>query len=407
MSPESLSEWCAESIRRPGAAASRVRRHGGSGRSRAWPASRRRSCIACRSGRSAWLARRWRLRGTARAAMRTICSICCTLVRRSPFLPQKLSSMPTRTCRPIAMAIVFTGSTWRIRLSMVSTAPARHAADELHHVDRVRAVLAATDHHVVQDQRAGVDAAADQPLDGLELGDVTQHEVRLDAGGLQALQVLFDEGRAGGDRHLAVRGLQCGMRERGAGDVVGAHQLHDVHLVGVDGDRHLVGLGAQLGQHVARVVVQPLGVGALAFGGEGDRAADLQHHLRHRGAQAIQQFVEHRQALAALAVGLAAMHVQHGGAGVVAVHGLLHLLLHRHRDVVGIAGHVLGAVGGDLDHQGLLVFGQQGVVEELHDRVLSVSVDWGSGSAVQALSVSFSGVYSSVSGRFQLDDSGH
>ena len=32
--------------------------------------------------------------------------------------------MPTRTCRPIAMAIVFSGSTLRIRPSMVSTAPA-------------------------------------------------------------------------------------------------------------------------------------------------------------------------------------------------------------------------------------------------------------------------------------------
>ena len=47
-------------------------------------------------------------------------------------------------------------------------------------------------------------------------------------------------------------------------------------------------------------------VGALAFGGEGDRAADLQQHVRHRAAQALQQFVEHRQALAALAVGFAA-----------------------------------------------------------------------------------------------------
>ena len=71
------------------------------------------------------------------------------------------------------------------------------------------------------------------------------------------------------------------------------------------------------------------------------------------------------------------MHVQHGGAGVPAVHGLLHLLGHRHRDVVGIAGQEFGAVGGDLDHQGLLVFGQQGVVEELHVGLLEM----GRGSA--------------------------
>ena len=44
-----------------------------------------------------------------------------------------------------------------------------------------------------------------------------------------------------------------------------------------------------------------------------------------------EQLVELRQALGALAVQLAHVHVQHGGAGVVAVHRLLHLLVHRHR----------------------------------------------------------------------------
>jgi AraC-like DNA-binding protein len=38
--------------------------------------------------------------------MRTICSICFTLVMRWPLRPHRLSSMPTRTCRPIAMAII-------------------------------------------------------------------------------------------------------------------------------------------------------------------------------------------------------------------------------------------------------------------------------------------------------------
>ena len=46
---------------------------------------------------------------------------------------------------------------------------------------------------MVQDQRAGVDAAADEPLDGFEPAGITEHEVRLDAGGLQALQALGDE----------------------------------------------------------------------------------------------------------------------------------------------------------------------------------------------------------------------
>src|SRR5574337_735681 len=55
-------------------------------------------------------------------AMRTICSTCRTEVIRSPLRPQRLSSMPQRTCRPIAMPIVHKGVTLRIDASMVSTA---------------------------------------------------------------------------------------------------------------------------------------------------------------------------------------------------------------------------------------------------------------------------------------------
>lgn len=46
------------------------------------------------------------------------------------------------------------------------------AVDELHQVARVRAVGTAADGHPVQHQRAGIDAAADQPLDRLQLADV-------------------------------------------------------------------------------------------------------------------------------------------------------------------------------------------------------------------------------------------
>ena len=55
-------------------------------------------------------------------------------------------------------------------------------------------------------------------------------------------------------------------------------------------------------------------------------------------AHAGDQLVELRQALAALAVEFAHMQVQHGGAGVVAIDGLLDLLLHRDRDVLGKVG---------------------------------------------------------------------
>ena len=56
-------------------------------------------------------------------AMRTICSICWTEVIFSPCRPQRVSSLPLRVCRPMAMAIVFSGSTLRISVSSVRQAP--------------------------------------------------------------------------------------------------------------------------------------------------------------------------------------------------------------------------------------------------------------------------------------------
>src|SRR4029453_12150158 len=50
---------------------------------------------------------------------------------------------------------------------------------------------------------------------------------------------------------------------------------------------------------------EPLGVRALALGGEGDGAADLQDHLRHGLAEPAEELVELRELLGALAVELA------------------------------------------------------------------------------------------------------
>ena len=94
------------------------------------------------------------------------------------------------------------------------------------------------------------------------------------------------------------------------------------------------GCGIELGQHVPGVVGEPLRVRAFTFGGEGDRSADLQDHVRHRLAQSGEQLVELRQPLGALAVELADVDVQHGGAGLVAVHRLLDVLVHRQRQVL-------------------------------------------------------------------------
>ena len=55
--------------------------------------------------------------------MRTSCSTCCTEVIFSPLRDQIVSSLPQRVCRPMAMAIVLTGSTLRIRVSRVRIAP--------------------------------------------------------------------------------------------------------------------------------------------------------------------------------------------------------------------------------------------------------------------------------------------
>src|SRR6516164_8687065 len=48
----------------------------------------------------------------------------------------------------------------------------------------------------------------------------------------------------------------------------------------------------------------------------------------HRLAQASQQLVEPRQALRSLAVLFASVHMQHRGAGIVAIDRCLHLILH-------------------------------------------------------------------------------
>jgi hypothetical protein len=82
---------------------------------------------------------------------------------------------------------------------------------------------------------------------------------------------------------------------------------------------------------------------AVGLGREADRAADLDDHVGHGLAHAGDQLVELGQALAALAVVLAHVQVQHGGAGVVAVDRLLDLRRHGDRDVLGeVRGNPLG-----------------------------------------------------------------
>lgn len=243
-------------------------------------------------------------------------------------------------------------------------------ADELDQVGRVPSGEPAADGHVVEDQRAGVHAAADETLDGLQLGQGGELEVRLDAVRVQPLEVFEVEVGACLDDHVPVRRVVVGLGDGRPGEVVVGHDLDDVHLAGVDGDRHLVGPRVEFGQQVAGVVAEPLRLGALVLGGERDGSADLQDHVRDGLAQPPDEFVELGHALGAVPVQFTHVDVQDGGTGVVAVHGGLDVLVHGEGEVVGVAGEPLGAVGSDLDHQLLLVLGQQGVIEEVHRHLL-------------------------------------
>src|SRR5215475_994529 len=64
--------------------------------------------------------------------MRTICSICLTvLIFALRSCVQRLSSMPQRTCSPIAMPIMLIGSTLSMELSTVTMAPSGIARRKL------------------------------------------------------------------------------------------------------------------------------------------------------------------------------------------------------------------------------------------------------------------------------------
>ncbi|MNI60986.1 hypothetical protein D3C73_1162290 [compost metagenome] len=194
-----------------------------------------------------------------------------------------------------------------------------------------------------------------------------QLEVGLDAIRHQPLEVLRHPGRAGRHRHFAVGRLVGGVRQRGARQVLGVEQLHDVHLGGVDGHSDLIRLRGQLRQHVTGVVRQPLGRLALPFRGEGDGAPHLDDHVGHRLAHPGDQLVELGQPLGAGAVQLAHVQVQHGSARLVAVDRLLDLLLHGHRNVFReVARGPLWAIGGHCDDHFFHVFRVQGIVKKLH-----------------------------------------
>ncbi|MDT4851550.1 hypothetical protein FQZ97_857340 [compost metagenome] len=253
----------------------------------------------------------------------------------------------------------------------------RAGAHEVGHVVGVWRVEAAADGYPGEDQRHVARAAAHHALDGVELGDVGQLEVGLDALGRQTADVFLDPGRTGWDGHFLVGLEHHRVFQRGAANVGGGHLLADVHLVGVDGDGHLIRGRSQLGQHVAGVVGQPLGDVAVGFRGEGNRAADLEDHPRAGLTDTRQQFIELGQALGALAVFLTYVDVQDGRAGVVAVHGFLDLRAHADRDVFREIGRQpLRAIGRGGNDQLFHVFDKQRTIDEVHGLLLGSANQW-------------------------------
>ena len=209
----------------------------------------------------------------------------------------------------------------------------RAAAHEVRQVVEVGRVEAAADGHPGQDQGHVADAAAHHALHRLQLRDVGQLEVGLDASGGQAPDVLLDPGRAGGNRHFTVGVVHGRLRQRGA--ATSAAHICSTTFIWLELMAIVTwsGVGCSSASMWRVSSDSHLAVGAVAFRGEADGAADLQDHVGHAGADAGQQFIELGQALGALAVEFAHVQVQHGGAGVVAVHRLLDVLFHGDGDV--------------------------------------------------------------------------
>ena len=261
--------------------------------------------------------------------MRTSCSICSTeLIFALRSCVQMLSSMPQRTCRPIAIAIVLIGSTFSIEVSSVSTAPSGTRANEVGQVVEVRRVEAAADRDPGQDQRHVAGAARASCVRPSRAGRCSRAGSASgcrsrSGGGCVPRPTRGRPGSSSRGRRGTSPAQPSDVPARSASHICSTMFIWLVLIAIVTWS----GRGCELGEHVARVVAQPLGRLALAFRRERDRAADLDDQFGHACADAGDQFVELRQALAALAVELAHVQVQHGRAGVVAVDGLLDLRL--------------------------------------------------------------------------------
>jgi len=146
------------------------------------------------------------------------------------------------------------------------------------------------------------------------------HKVGLDAVRAQPLQVLDIEGRRRIHDHPAPGGLHLGIVHMGAFDIVRQKGLCDVPECRPSRHGDEFRLRVQLREHVARVVIEPLGLGILRMWRERDRPAHLEDHFRHcllEASDEVVVLVEVGRTLAGLRI--AHVHVQHRGAGIVAI----------------------------------------------------------------------------------------
>ena len=118
---------------------------------------------------------------------------------------------------------------------------------------------------MIEHQRTGVHPSADQPLHRLELVDAAEHEMRLDALRDKAFEMFGNERWGCLGDHLAVSIEIFRLLQTGSRDVILRHQLREAHLIRIDDDRHLVGLGSEFGEHMAGVDPRPLGGLSLAL----------------------------------------------------------------------------------------------------------------------------------------------
>ena len=197
------------------------------------------------------------------------CPRCCPRCRPAHVLPRIMARAGWRYCRACCSR----------RSRCAPCGVRRSISIQSNGLRPMRAAAIAAQGHV---HRPHVDARADQPLDDLELVHVAGHEIGLDAGVRAAASDARCRRPESASTTMPLQAA-CTLGSSRWVPLTSSGMKHwdDVPQRRPGGDRDEFRLGVQLGQHVPRVVVEPLGLGLFGIGREGDRPADLDDHLRH------------------------------------------------------------------------------------------------------------------------------